>query len=140
MQSANDFSLFIKSDQVNIVILLVYVDDIILTGNSLEEINKVKDFLKGKFLIKDLGKLKLFLGIVVVDINNGICLTQRKYYMELLHSFGMLGCMPVKTPLDSNVVIKGEGVYKNDVLLQNITLLQKLIYLTITIIDISYTV
>ncbi|GKC57621.1 ribonuclease H-like domain-containing protein [Tanacetum coccineum] len=50
----------------------VYVDDIIITGNNLPEINKVKQFLKTKFMIKDLGKLKYFLGIEVLDTSNGV--------------------------------------------------------------------
>lgn len=68
VQSVNDFSLFVKSGNNCFLALLVYVDDIILTGSSVDEINKVKNFLKSKFLIKDLGKLKFFLGIEVVDI------------------------------------------------------------------------
>lgn len=79
-----------------------------------------------------------------MNIRNGICLTQRKYCLKLLHEFGMLGCMPVKTPLDLNIIIKDYGIYKNDVLLQNVILFQKLvgklIYLTITRLGISYTV
>nr|GEW31114.1 ribonuclease H-like domain-containing protein [Tanacetum cinerariifolium] len=52
-------------------IIKVYVDNIVLTGNNIEEINRFKDFLKSKFLIKDLGKLKYFLGIEVVDTGTG---------------------------------------------------------------------
>ncbi|KAL7608142.1 hypothetical protein Lser_V15G12411 [Lactuca serriola] len=144
VQSMNDFTLFVKISNGTIVILLVYVDDIILSGNSNEEVNKVKDFLKSKFLIKDLGKLKFFLGIEVIDINKGVCLCQRKYCMELLHEFGMLSCKLFKTPLDCNVVIRGEGFDSNDVLIQNVVIYQKLIgkliYLTITRPNISYVV
>lgn len=56
----------------------------------------------------------------------------------------MLGCKPVKTPLDCNVIVKSDGVDKNDILLQNVVLFQtfvgKLIYLTITRPYISYAV
>lgn len=55
--------------------LLVYLDDITLTGNNEIEIAKVKDFLKSRSLIKDLGKLKYFLGIEVIDVPNGLCLS-----------------------------------------------------------------
>lgn len=54
-------------------------------------------------MIKDLGKLKK-IDVEVFDINNGICLSQIKYCFELLHE--LLGCKPLKSPLDSNVVIK----------------------------------
>lgn len=51
-----------------IIILHVYVDDIILARNNELEITKDKDFLKSRFLIKDVGKLKYFLGIKVINI------------------------------------------------------------------------
>lgn len=61
---------------------------------------------------------------------------------ELLHEFGMLGCNPVVTPLDPNVIIKADGVDKFNSLLINILefqkLIGKLIYLTITRPDIAY--
>ncbi|GJV64965.1 ribonuclease H-like domain-containing protein [Tanacetum coccineum] len=58
-----------ESDKGVFLALLIYVDDIIITGNSVFEIEKFKVFLKSKFMIKDLGKLKYFLGIEVVDTN-----------------------------------------------------------------------
>ena len=142
-QSINDYSLFVRNKNNTLVFLLVYVDDIILTGNSEFEINKVKDFLKTQFLIKDLRRLKYFLGIEAIDVKNGICLNQRKYCLELLHEFGMLGCKPIKTPLEANFVLDRSVNNNKDVLI-NITeyqkLIGKLIYLTITRPDISYSV
>ncbi|GJU91331.1 gag-pol polyprotein, partial [Tanacetum coccineum] len=102
MQSMNDFSLFIKNDKDVILVLLVHVDDIIVTGNNLKEITKFKQFLSTKFLTKDLGKLKYFLGIEVLDVDDGICLTQMKYCTELLFEFGMLACKPCSTPIEAN--------------------------------------
>ena len=58
-----DHSLFIKNIHGTITVVLVYVDDIIVTGDSQEEIEKIKNQLKEKFDIKDLGVLKYFLGI-----------------------------------------------------------------------------
>ena len=75
VQSKSDYSLFVKNDSGSFVGLLVYVDDIIVTGNNLIEIEKFKTFLKSKFQIKDLGKLKYFLGIEVIDTDKGLCLT-----------------------------------------------------------------
>ena len=56
-QSLNDYSLFVRIKQDTIVVLLVYVDNVMLTSNNIVEIEKVKEFLKSE-LIKDLGKLK----------------------------------------------------------------------------------
>ncbi|GJZ47308.1 ribonuclease H-like domain-containing protein [Tanacetum coccineum] len=142
-KSESDYSLYTKSDKGVFLALLVYMDDIIITGNSISEIEKFKVYLKSKFMIKDLGKLKYFLGIEVVDTDKGICLNQRKYVLDLLSEYGMLTCKPAKTPLMSKLVISNEASDK-DPLLENIInyqkLMGKLIYLTNTRPDISYVV
>nr|GEU89080.1 ribonuclease H-like domain-containing protein [Tanacetum cinerariifolium] len=101
VQSKNDFSLFTKSKHGVFIALLVYVDDIIVTGNNLNEINAVKDFLRSKFLIKDLGKFKYFLGIKVLDSNGNLYFTQIKYCMDVLFEFGLLRCKPCGTPIET---------------------------------------
>ncbi|GJU39658.1 ribonuclease H-like domain-containing protein [Tanacetum coccineum] len=142
-QSKSDYSLYTKSDKGVFLALLVYVDDIIITGNSVSEIEKFKVFLKSKFMIKDLGKFKYFLGIEVVDTDKGICLNQRKYVLDLLSEYGMLACKPAKNPLSSELVNSNKAC-DNDPLLENVTdyqrLMGKLIYLTNTRPDISYVV
>nr|GEX58191.1 ribonuclease H-like domain-containing protein [Tanacetum cinerariifolium] len=100
-------------------------DDIIITGNNVAEIEKFKVFLKSKFMIKDLKKLKYFLGIEV-DTDKGICLNQRKYVLDLLSEYGMLACKPVDTPLLSKLIISNEAS-ASDPVLENITHYQKLI-------------
>ncbi|GJS32458.1 putative RNA-directed DNA polymerase, partial [Tanacetum coccineum] len=86
-QSKNDYSLYTKSKGNSFVILLVYVDDILITGNDITKINLCKDLLSSRFMIKDLGDLKYFLGIEVIKNDKGICLSQRKYSLELLNEF-----------------------------------------------------
>ncbi|GKD98444.1 ribonuclease H-like domain-containing protein [Tanacetum coccineum] len=66
---------------------------------------KDKRFLKTEFEIKDLGKLKYFSGIEVLEINQGLCLSQKKYCLDLLSEFGMLACKPSATPLERNLAI-----------------------------------
>lgn len=72
------------------------------------------------------------------------CLNQRKYCLELLHEYGMLGCKSVNTPLETNILIKADENKKENSLLENKTEFQKiigkLIYLTVTRPDISYAV
>ncbi|GKA69544.1 ribonuclease H-like domain-containing protein, partial [Tanacetum coccineum] len=93
-----------KTDKGIFLALLVYVDDIIIIGNNIAKIEKFKVFLKSKFMIKDLGKHKYFLGIEVVDIDKGICLNQRKYVLDLLSEYGMLACKPfMHSPLKSHL-------------------------------------
>ena len=66
------------------IILLVYVDDIILTGNDAPGISQVKRDLGKVFDVKDLGSLRYFLGIAVARSHNGISLSQQKYTLDLL--------------------------------------------------------
>ncbi|GJZ45396.1 ribonuclease H-like domain-containing protein [Tanacetum coccineum] len=119
MKPPEDFSLYTKSDKGVFVALLVYVDDIIITGNSMHEIEKFKTFLKSKFMIKDLGKLKYFLGIEDIDNDKGMCLYQRNYVLDLLSEYGTLACKPGKTPLQSKLIISNEATI-DDPLLNNI--------------------
>lgn len=59
-QSANDYSPFVRNKDNYVTVLLVYINDIILTGSNSDELQKSKNILKTQFLIKDLGKIKLF--------------------------------------------------------------------------------
>nr|GEV31183.1 ribonuclease H-like domain-containing protein [Tanacetum cinerariifolium] len=142
-QSLNDHLLFVKSSKDSFIALLVYVDDIIISGNDLNEINMFKGFPSSKFQIKDLGKLKYFLGIEVLESDKAICLSQRKYCIELLHEFGMLGCRPTSVPVEPNTVLNFKASV-DDSTLENIAgyqkLVGKIIYLTHTRPDIAYSV
>jgi hypothetical protein len=64
------------------VATVIYVDDLIITGDSDENIFDLKKFLKQKFEMKDLGKLRYFLGIEVIQSRKGIWLLQRQYAFE----------------------------------------------------------
>ncbi|GJZ14308.1 ribonuclease H-like domain-containing protein [Tanacetum coccineum] len=116
-----------KFDKGVFLALLIYVDDIIITGNGVSEIDKFKVFLKSKFMIKDLGKPKYFHGIEVIDTDKGIFLNQRKYVLDLLSEYGMLACKPVKTLLMTKIAISNEA-FDKDPLLDNITDYQKYEY------------
>lgn len=88
----------------------MYVNDIILTGDSVTKFENLKSFLQSLFLIKDLGKLKYFFGIEVIKTNIGVCLTHRKYCLEFLHEFGLLGYKPVQIPLDPSFKVNKDGI------------------------------
>ncbi|GJW88262.1 ribonuclease H-like domain-containing protein, partial [Tanacetum coccineum] len=144
LQSKNDFSLFTKNKNGIFIALLVYVDDIVITGNNNEEIKRVKEFLSSKFQIKDLGNLKYFLGIEVLESKGNLYLTQRKYCLEVLAEFGMLACRPCGTPIETKKSTTKDKKVVVDNLLSGVNnyqkLVGKLIYLTHTSLDISYDV
>jgi len=87
-QASLDHSLFLKITSSSFTILLVYVDDVVLAGNSLEDFTSIKQILHNTFQIKDLGILKYFLGIEVAHSSSGISLCQRKHCLDLLEDPG----------------------------------------------------
>ena len=103
-QSLSDYSLFTLADTNGDFRLhvLVYVDDLIVSGSSLDIIQKFKDYLCSTFKMKDLGLLKYFLGIEVARSPQGMYLNQRKYILDLLSETGLLGAKPVSHPIEQN--------------------------------------
>ncbi|CAH1437403.1 unnamed protein product [Lactuca virosa] len=82
--------------------LIVYVDDMIITGDDAEEISRLREKLSTKFEMKNLGGLKYCLGIDVARSNKGIFLSQRKYILGLLEEVRLLDCKLTNTPILQN--------------------------------------
>nr|XP_016478721.1 PREDICTED: uncharacterized mitochondrial protein AtMg00810-like [Nicotiana tabacum] len=80
--------------------MLVYVDDLLVTGTSLALIQQVKKDLQARFKMKDLGELKLFLSIEFLRSKEGILMNQRKYALELVSEMGLAGSRTAATPLE----------------------------------------
>ncbi|KAL9264062.1 Retrovirus-related Pol polyprotein from transposon RE1-like protein [Drosera capensis] len=98
-----DSSLFGHLCSQGTVILLVYVDDIIITGDDTAGITKMISHLSNQFHTKDLGTLKYFLGIEIVKYGKSLFLNQRKYCLDILKESGFLGCKLVDTPIEQNL-------------------------------------
>ncbi|XP_020525382.1 uncharacterized protein LOC110007613 [Amborella trichopoda] len=122
------------------MIVLIYVDAIVITGNDNEGISKLKNYLHKKFDIKDLRQLRYFLRIEVGYSKKGIFLSQRKYVLDLLKEIGKIGVKPLELSIDYNYNISST----DGELLQDIgrykRLVGRLIYLTITRPDIAHVV
>ena len=124
------------------VVMLVYVDDILITGSSTDLIQEVKAFLHTQFKLKDLGPLKYFLGIEVARSTTGFYLNQRKYALDLLRDTGLTASKPLVVPIEQNhklldnhssvLSIADASTYRQ--------LVGRLIYMTITRPDLSYVV
>lgn len=97
-QTLSDKCLYINS--ICGTILLLYVDDIIITGTSKEILMKWKEVLMSEFKMTDLGPLHLFLGIKIDRTNEGMFLTQSQYIQNLLNRFGMANCNSAATPIE----------------------------------------
>ncbi|MCH95230.1 copia-type polyprotein, partial [Trifolium medium] len=82
-----------------ILIVSLYVDDLIYTGNDNQMMEAFKDSMEKKCAMTDLGKMKYFLGIEVTQSNEGIFICQQKYAAEILSRFGMDSCNKVCSPI-----------------------------------------
>ncbi|KAL6344205.1 hypothetical protein AAG906_035430 [Vitis piasezkii] len=125
-------SLFVKANGGKLAIVLVYVDDLIITGDDVEEICRTKENLSIRFEMKELGQLKHFLGLEVDRTHEGIFLCQQKYAKDLLKKFGMLECKPISTPMEPNAkMCEHEGKDLKDATMYR-QLVGSLLYLTLT--------
>ncbi|XP_068655793.1 uncharacterized mitochondrial protein AtMg00810-like [Aristolochia californica] len=139
-QSQYDSSLFYHKSAAGMVILLVYVDDILITGTDFGQITKLQQVLHATFHMKDLGQLTYFLGLEVHHQANDIFLNQHKYIQDIITLAGLKDTSSVDTPMEVNVKYrKEEGDLLDDPTLYR-RLVGSLIYLTITRPDISYVV
>nr|XP_034894181.1 uncharacterized mitochondrial protein AtMg00810-like [Populus alba] len=124
----------------SITIILLYIDDMVVTGNDEKAINDLKAFLNSCFKIKDLGPLKYFLGIEVARSKTGITVCQRKYTLDILEEAGLLGAKPAKVPMEPDLALTdtGSAALKDPTRYRH--LVGKLIYLTISRPEITYSV
>ena len=141
IRSAADHSVFYHhSSTGKCIYLIVYVDDIVITGNDQDGIQILKQHLFSHFQTKDLGKLKYFLSIEIAQSNSGVVIFQIKYTLDILTDTGMLDCKPVDTPMDPNVkLVPSQGELLRDSERYR-RLIGKLNYLTITWPNISFLV
>lgn len=132
-------SLFILRRGSDITFLLLYVDDIVLTGSSSSLLQHVVDRLRAEFAVKDMGELRFFLGIDVRCTKDGFYLSQERYTDSILDRAGMAGCKPVTTPIDAKGKLSADGAAIDDVTTYR-SLAGALQYLTVTRPNIAFTI
>ena len=100
--SLSNSSLFIFGQGSLAVYLLVYVDDIVMTGNNPQFLSSLIAQLSLAFELKDLGPLHYFLGLQITKTSNGLFLAQTKYAQDLLLKANMHTFKPARTPFAPN--------------------------------------
>ena len=139
-QSYSDYSLFMYTKGSKELRVLFYVDDLVIASNDLDLLTKFKSYLGKCFKMKDLGKLKYFLGIEVARSEEGIFISQRKYALDIISDTGLLGCKPVSIPLeqyhnlasDASPLLSDPKKYRR--------LVGRLVYLSVTRPELCYTI
>lgn len=138
-QSKADVSLFTQHNSHGTTLVLIYVDDILVTGSNTSYITGLISLLSTHFAMKDLGNLSYFLGIEVVSHQDSLILSQTKYDVDLLLKAGMHDCKPTFSPssvkpssVDSDVPFEDPSWYR--------TVVGSLQYLTLTRPEIAFAV
>jgi hypothetical protein len=130
--SEHDPALFVHVSSKGRTLLLLYVDDMLITGDNSEHISNVKQYLSKEFQMSDLGPLSYFLGIEVPQTPKGFYLSQSKYIQDLLDRSGITDTHIVATPMDIHLKLR----LKDGTPLEDPTryrhIVGSLVYLTIT--------
>ncbi|KAI0494867.1 hypothetical protein KFK09_025013 [Dendrobium nobile] len=141
--STVDPSLLIYTKQSVLIYILVYVDDILLTGNDNATITCLLTALSSKFQMKNLGRISHFLGMHVSHTSQGLHLSQAAYATQILQRAGMSACKPISSPIPTKLVTETAtsslalSTAVSDLFRHLIGSLQ---YLTVTRPDITFTV
>ncbi|KAG7568373.1 Reverse transcriptase RNA-dependent DNA polymerase [Arabidopsis thaliana x Arabidopsis arenosa] len=138
--SPRDPSLFVYLKNNSIMLLLLYVDDMVLTGNDKTLISDLLKSLGTEFRMKDMGPMAYFLGIQATFTPEGLFLNQEKYAKHLLENAGMLDCAPMPTPLpiQLNRVPYQDKEFEDPTYFRSLA--GKLQYLTLTRPDLQFAV
>ncbi|KAJ0531909.1 putative RNA-directed DNA polymerase [Helianthus annuus] len=120
--------------------VLVYVDDIIITGSSSDFVTHLIERLHSRFALKDLGKLSYFLGVQATFSDDVLHLSQQRYLLDLLQRTGLAQCRPLSTPVASGRQLsRHTGISLPDATMYRSTV-GALQYLVLTRPEIAYAV
>ena len=138
--SQANHSLFVYHHNSVLIYLLIYVDDIIITGSDIGSINRVITLLQGDFVVKDMGELSFFLNIEAIRTDDGLYLSQRRYILDLLMRSKMDKAKPCLTPMSTSLpLLKFAGVTFHDPSLYR-SIVGGLQYLSFTRPDIAFAI
>ena len=127
----SEHALFTVKEEGKLLIVSIYVDDLKFIGNDKVMFNEFKTSLKNEFDVTDLGIMKFFLGVEVVQNHEGIYIHQRKYAQEVLQKFGMKNSNATKNPMVLGFKLtKDEGCTKVDTTQYKQTI-ESLMYITV---------
>lgn len=138
-RSLNEPTLYFKRQaDGKLIVISVYVDDLMITGEDPLAVQEVKNEMLKVFEMSDLGEMKFFLGMEIAQSSEGIFLSQKKYALNLLKKFKLDKCKPVATPRVVNEkLMKDDSEEREDPKLYR-SLIGSLLYLTASRPDVMF--
>lgn len=138
--SKSDPSLFIYANEGTLAYFLVYVDDLLLTGNNNSFMQEFISSLAQQFSLKNMGAPHYFLGIEIIPTTSGILLSQHKHIRDILERFDMEGAKPSPTPLSATATLQLHDGTPATNATEYRSILGALQYLNLTRPDISFSI
>jgi len=140
VKSLSESTLYVKHTGDNILIVSLYVDDLLVTGDDTRLVEQFKQEMMQAFEMTDLGLMTYFLGIEIKQSDNEVFISQKKYAKEILRKFQMEECKAVSTPMNQKEKLsKEDGADKVDEGYYR-SMIGCLMYLTATRPDILFVV
>uniref|UniRef100_A0A803Q0C4 Integrase catalytic domain-containing protein n=1 Tax=Cannabis sativa TaxID=3483 RepID=A0A803Q0C4_CANSA len=138
--SVSDSSLFFMNNNGHLLLVLVYVDDILITGAKSKDIQQVIFNLNSKFALKTLGQVNYFLGFEAHKIGTNFHLCQTKYAMDILKRTYMVDTKSCTTPIcpGHKLYTSSSEMFDDPTLYRSTS--GSLQYLTLTRPDLSFAV
>jgi hypothetical protein len=124
-RETKDNDVYTKINNIEMLIIVVYVDDINFGSNADRMSQKFAEEMQQEFEMSILGELSLFLGLQIAQTNKGIFIFQKKYIKEMLKKFGMEDCKPISPPMVTRCKLSKEDESKE----ANQTLYKSMIYI-----------
>lgn len=131
VSTKGDACLYVAHRGENMLLLVIYVDDILIASQNSEWISEIKQGLKEDFDIKDLGLAKSCLGLEIYQNKDAIMLTQTGYIINIIRRFGMEGCNPIATPAEVRASQPQEITESNEEWVPYRELIGALLYLAV---------
>lgn len=114
-QNPADHSVYTKETGNEKTIMIIWVDDLIIAASNEKAMKEVKEMLSVRFKMKDLGRLKYFLGIDFIQSDESVTMSQETYVNKILKRFNMQNCKPRETPCDQKLSYTEDAIKMSDV-------------------------
>ena len=92
-----------ENTEGDLIIICLYVDDLIVTGSNIKDIQQFKKTMEAEFEMTDLGRLSYFLGMEFTYVAAGMIMHQKKYVGDILKRFNMISCNAIMSPIEVNL-------------------------------------
>jgi isopentenyldiphosphate isomerase len=135
-----DKTLFTLNHGTDFLLVQIYVDDIIFGGSFHSLVSSFQEMMESEFQMSIMGELTFFLGIQVKQIMHGTFVHQAKYTKDLMKKFNMAELKPLLTPMSTAIALDPDENDKTVDQREYRSMIDSLLYLTVTRSDIQFTV